>query len=75
MNAIKAAIDQWRKKYALAIGMFLYGSFHAYLNVWSAGELTTFYAMLLAIFGAADLADNGAYGQFKGEKKSAETQP
>ena len=47
----------WRKKYTLAILLFLSGTAQTFLFQWSAGEFTTFAALLLGIFGTADLAD------------------
>lgn len=71
MNAIASVMSQWRKKFALTICMFIGGSAHAFLFEWSAGELTALYGMLLGIFGAADLADNGAYSRIGKAKEDA----
>lgn len=53
-----SGIKQWRKKYALIVGMFLAGSTHAFMYAWSATELTIFYSALFALFGPMDLTDN-----------------
>jgi len=67
---MKEVLSKWRKKYMLVCGMFIAGSIQAYLNSWSAGELTVFYAALLAIFSPADLADNGRLQElFHGKKE------
>lgn len=63
------ANTKWRKKYMLVVGMFLAGSCHAFLNSWSAGELTMFYGALLAIFGPMDLADNGKLQELFNNKR------
>ena len=51
------AISRFRKKYTLALMLYAAGTVMAFLFTWSAGEYTTFAALLLSIFGAADLVD------------------
>lgn len=51
------AISKFRKKYTLAMLLFVAGTAQAFFFEWSAGEYTAFAALLLGIFGAADLID------------------
>ncbi|MBW2561905.1 MAG: hypothetical protein JRE40_13765 [Deltaproteobacteria bacterium] len=50
-------IQRFRKKYTLAILLFITGSVLAFTNDASLGEYTAFAGVLLAIFGGADLVD------------------
>lgn len=49
--------QSFRKKYCLALLIFVAGFAHAFLYSWSAGEVTMFATVLLGIFGGADLVD------------------
>lgn len=50
-------VSLWRKKYALTLLLFAAGVAHSFLYTWSATEFTAFAALLLGIFGGADLLD------------------
>lgn len=52
------AIARFRKKYTLALLLYVAGTAQAFVNDWSATGYTAFAALLLGIFGAADLIDN-----------------
>lgn len=54
-------LSRFRKKYTLALLLFLVGSAHSFVNTWSASEFTTFAALLLGIFGTADLVDKDKF--------------
>ena len=54
-------VKQFRKKYTLAIMIFIVGVVHSFLYGWSAGELTMFCSMILGIFGVADLVDKDKF--------------
>ena len=51
------AIQRFRKKYTLALLLFVTGSVLAFVNHATLGEYTAFAGVLLAIFGGADLVD------------------
>ena len=51
------AISRWRKKYTLALLIFVAGTVLAFVNKSSLGEYTGFATLLLGVFGAADLVD------------------
>ena len=51
------AISRFRKKYTLALLLYVAGTVQAFLFEWSAGEYTAFAALLLGIFAAGDLVD------------------
>ncbi len=53
-------VSRFRKKYTLAILLFLAGTAHSFYFQWSAGEYTTYAMLLLGIFGSADLVDKKA---------------
>ena len=50
-------ISRFRKKYTLALLLYAAGTIMAFAFAWTAGEYTTFAALLLGIFGTADLVD------------------
>ena len=51
----------WRKKYTTAMIILAIGTIHSFVNSWSAGEFTTFAALILGIFGVADLIDKDKF--------------
>lgn len=51
------AIRRFRKKYTLALLLFIVGSTHSFMFAWTATEFTAFAALLLGIFGTTDLVD------------------
>lgn len=50
-------LQQFRKKYTLALLIFFAGTAHAFIYAWSAGEYTMFATLILGTFGVADLID------------------
>lgn len=54
---MEAMISRFRKKYTLALLVFGVGTIHSFVYGWSAGEYTAFAALILGIFGTADLVD------------------
>lgn len=56
-------LARFRKKYTMSMLMLAAGTTHAFVYSWSAGEYTTFCALLLAIFGGADLIDKNKFKQ------------
>ena len=55
------AIRQFRKKYTLAMLMFIAGTTLAFVEGSTLLEYSTFCGVLLAIFGAADLVDKDKF--------------
>ena len=51
------AISQFRKKYTLAILLYISGNLHAFVFDWTATSYIMFASLLLGIFGVADLTD------------------
>ena len=50
-------LSKFRKKYTLAILLYLSGNLHAFVFDWTATSYIAFASLLLGIFGAADLTD------------------
>lgn len=57
IQKVVSAASRFRKKYTLAIMLYLSGTTMAFIFEWSATEYTAFAALLLGIFGAQDLVD------------------
>lgn len=54
-------ISNFRKKYTLAMLMFLAGTALAFITKATLGDYTLFCGTVLAIFGTADLVDKGKF--------------
>ena len=50
-------LARFRKKYTLALLLYASGTTMAFVFEWNATEYTAFAALLLTIFGSADLVD------------------
>jgi len=59
------AISQFRKKYTLALLLFISGNAHAFKFEWEPTFYIAFASLLLGIFASADLIDKDKFRSMK----------
>lgn len=57
IQKVASAVSNWRLKFSLAVGMTISGTVMAFLNTWSATDVTYFYLAILGVFATADVSE------------------
>lgn len=57
IQKVVSAVGRWRLKFSLAVGMTISGTVMAFLNTWTATEVTYFYLAVLGVFATADVSE------------------